>query len=176
MPIEGGWVREVFAFEGAVVVRSRTELGNRLTVVDPETNEVAVSRLIEGESGFDWRDPEQDYSLGAGDRSLWIGGGFHSRDLARIDPRTARRQGEPLEVERRLGASRPLVGDAGGLWFVGQRVWGGRATLNRLDPETGAVGLTVDLPGRRDPVAFAVGADSAWVLGFDGSLTRIDLG
>ena len=49
-----------------------------------------------------------------------------------------------------------------------------RRTLSLFDPATGEVLTFVDVPGAA-PNAMAIGPDSAWVLDYHGTLTRIEL-
>ena len=129
VPIPGDWVREVFAFEGAIVVRSLAAGESRLTVIDPAINEVVASRPINAAL-----DPGPFVEW---DGALWTGIG---RKLLRFRPETARPEGQPIPVGTTISWS-SLLADRSGFWFVGynpNRPKAG-ASVVRFNRDTGEI-------------------------------------
>jgi len=142
--------------------------GTAITAVDAATNVVLETAVV--------RVPEDlDSSIGplvARNGEVWAGNGYL---LVRIDPRTGRLLGEAAELPAALAAGL-LTSDDRGLWFLGYngRTGSGLRTLSLFDPQTGEIQTFVDVPGIA-PNAMAVGPDSAWVLDYHGTLTRVEL-
>jgi streptogramin lyase len=92
--------------------------------------------------------------------------GHATRNLTRIDPRTARTSGARLDAGRDPAA---LALGAGSLWIVNRAP----GTVTRIDPATGRARSAIPV-GRR-PDALAVGSRAVWVLNSgDDTLTRVD--
>jgi hypothetical protein len=164
IPVGGDWIREIFAVDGAVLVRglgggdNPASAHERWTAIDTATNEVVASR----------RGNLEDGPFVAWDGVVWAGAGHK---LVRIDPQTAQVRGDPLPVDKPIAGTSVLAGE-GGLWFLANET---SASINRFDPVTGQVDVDVplDLPG--NPIAMALAPGAIWLLNYEGSLTRIDL-
>jgi streptogramin lyase len=98
-----------------------------------------------------------------GEGSVWVAHPFRGR-VTRIDPRSGRVEGEPLETG--TGALDVAVGD-GAVWVAHPR----DDSVSRIDPRSGEVTSIEVL----EPVALAVGEGAVWVASEQlGHLTRID--
>ncbi len=99
----------------------------------------------------------------AGGGAIWAGAGDR---LLRIDPQTGDAIAQiPASIDLDLDYA-----DDGSIWFL--RTWD---ALQRLDPTTGKIDITVQLDRKPIPVAIAVAPHSVWVLTYGGTLTRIAL-
>lgn len=158
--LQGGWVREVFAVEGRIVVHTRGgEDVNGLTVIDPATGKVVASNGFKEAIFTEW------------DGSIWAGA---TDEILRIDASTA----EIVETTPAGSyiTQSSIAGGAGAIWFVGHDAEGNADAATRLmrfNPESGRVDASIDVGG--DPVALEVGGGAVWVLGYDGTLTRVDI-
>lgn len=164
IPVEGDWIREIFALDGTVLVRSlvgKDSTLTALTVIDPTSNRVVASNRMEKPHG----------PFVAWEGVVWAGAG---RELLRVDPHTGRLLGDPIFVERGVSLTSLLAGE-GGIWFVGYEPDDERdpATVDRLNAETGEIDVSLDPP--EAPIAIAMDKDSIWLLNYEGSLTRIEL-
>lgn len=99
----------------------------------------------------------------AGGGAIWAGAGDR---LLRIDPQTG---DVTAQIPTGIGLDLEYAED-GSIWFL--RTWD---ALQRLDPTTGKIDITVKLDQKPIPVAIAVAPDSVWVLTYGGTLTRIAL-
>jgi hypothetical protein len=164
IPVGGDWIREIFAVEGAVLVRSLgggddpATAHERWTAIDLATYEIVASR----------RGNLEDGPFVAWDGLVWAGAGSK---LVPIDAKTAQIRSNPVPVGKAIAGTSLLAGE-GGLWFLAME---SRATINRFDPATGGVDVDVSLGLPANPIAMALGPGSIWVLNYEGSLTRIDL-
>jgi hypothetical protein len=166
IPVEGDWIREIFALDGTVLVRSlvgedSTLTGTVLTVIDSATNRTVASRRMDEPHG----------PFAAGDGVIWAGAG---RKLLRVDPHTGLLRGDPLFVGKGVSFTSLLAGE-GGIWFLGYEPDDERvpATVDRLNVVTHEIDASVDPP--EAPVAMAMAEGSIWLLNYEGSLTRIEL-
>jgi DNA-binding beta-propeller fold protein YncE len=166
IPVEGDWIREIFALEGMVLVRSlvgedSTLTATRLTVIDPENNRIVANRRMDEPHG----------PLVAWDGVIWAGAG---RNLLRVDPYTGGLLGDPLFVGKGVSFTSLVAGEAG-IWFLGYEPDDERvpATVDRWNAVTRTVDVSVDPP--EAPIAMARGQGSIWLLNYEGSLTRIEL-
>ena len=166
IPVDGDWVREIFALDGTVFVRGlagedSTLTGTVLTVIDPATNRIVESRRMDEPHG----------PLTEWDGVVWAGAG---RKLLRIDPHTGGPLGEPLVVGKGVSLT-SLVVEEGGIWFLGYEPGDERvpATVDRWNTRTHEIDVSFDPP--ESPVAMAMGQGSLWILNHEGSLTRIEL-
>lgn len=165
IPLRAGSAREVLANDVAtwawILERSRngTVVGNgTLEKIDPASNRVVSSLDLDV------------HSPALGEQGFWAG---RDCSLVEIDPQG----GSIVDVASVGQASFQLLDQgAGGIWFFGQRCDGqGRPRLVRFNPGTHEVDVSVALPDDMSPIDLAVGDRSVWVVGYEGSLTRIDL-
>ena len=63
---------------------------------------------------------------------------------------------------------------AGGVGSVSPKE--GRDTISRWNPVSATIDLTIDLPPAAGANVIATSTDAVWVLGFGGTITRIQLG
>jgi DNA-binding beta-propeller fold protein YncE len=163
IPLESSYARDVFLAGGAVWVHERevsnsTVYDSILTKVDPGLGRVAGSLRLAEHSAF-----------ATLDGSIWAVDGS---DLVRIDPATAEVVGEPVRVGM-IGYGALLRPGEGGLWFFSGTEK--NPVLQRFDPGQGAVDVTIDLPPDATPIDLMLSPGAAWVLDYEGSLTRIAL-
>jgi len=101
----------------------------------------------------------------AGDGAIWLPTGS---ELLELDPQT----GEAVSrFDLAVGGDFELAPDRS-LWCLCGFGWN---ELQRLDPNSGKVDVTVHLDRRPIPTAMALALDSVWVLTYDGTLTRVEL-
>jgi hypothetical protein len=163
IPLESAYARDVFLAGGAVWVHERetsnsTVYDSILTKIDRGLGRAAGSLRLAEHSAF-----------ATLDGSIWA---IDGNDLVRIDPDTAQIAGEPVRVGM-IGYGALLRAGEGGLWYFGRE--DGEAVLQRFDPAQEAVDATIELPPDSTPVDLALSAGAAWVLDFNGTLTRIEL-
>lgn len=157
IPLAQAYGHFIFSFGSSIVAMTNettaTAIGNGvINVIDPSTNAITASVQLDA---YVWP--------AAGDGSLWVTTGTI---LERIDPQS----GEVLDAVRLESTGDSLAFGAGGVWSVGAN---GRTSISRWDPSLGTVDLTVDLPRGADANVIAASTDAVWVLGFDGSVTRV---
>ena len=163
--LPAGAAREVLADDVAtwawILERSQngTVVGHgTLEKIDPATDRVISSLDLDV------------HSPGLGELGLWAA---HECSLVQIDPR-----GGSVVEEAAVGqpSFQLLDQGGGGIWFFGQRCDGrGRPRLVRFNPDTNEVDVSLALPEDVSPIDLAVGDESVWVVGYEGSLTRIEL-
>jgi hypothetical protein len=171
VPLTANWAHTIVAADGHLLVIEggprAVNVGGQITSIDPETD--AVAAWTELGSSYSatgpvvWRD------------EAWVAveGGF-----ARFDAATGELVDRSSELDpARLSLGRmSLEADDTGIWFLGyDGVQGdGPVRLARFDPGTDTVTELVTLE-EGNPVAMAIGPDSAWILNYEGTLTRVDL-
>jgi hypothetical protein len=165
IPMPSEYVRGVLVAGGAVWVHPReveasTVGSGYLVRVDPEANEITETLDVSMEP------PEFR------DGSLWA---HHGDAILRIDPATA----SIAERYQGVGLSHygVLRSGAGGLWFLlaDDTPGEGGAPVVRFSPEAGEVDVVVELDPGVIPIDLALTDSSVWIVGYEGSLTRVDL-
>jgi Tol biopolymer transport system component len=164
IPFEAQWWGSLVVVDGAIwvtemSVKNYTVQGD-LTLVrlDPATG----AEMTRVPFGTVYGTPASTSPVAAGG-AIWAGAGDR---LLRIDPQTG-------DVTAQIPASIGLdleYADDGSFWFL--RSWD---ALQRLDPTTGKIDVTVQLDRKPIPVAIAVAPHSVWVLSYGGTLTRVAL-
>lgn len=153
----GGAYAGIAAGAGSIWVAHDVDEGG-IDRVDPATGEGTEHLSLPNAS-----------AVTAGRDAVWAtfgDAGRATRNLTRIDPRTARTSGARLDAGRDPAA---LSLGAGSLWVVNRAP----GTVTRIDPATGRVRSAIPV-GRR-PDAVAVGPRAVWVLNSgDDTLSRID--
>ncbi len=150
----------IFA-EGGVIVAQMNEttsdvVGDTvLDFIDPATNTVIRTEPLRG---YAW--------LGAGGGRLWLA---TDRTLEALDPGT----GEVAATYSVPNTGGALTVGEGGVWFLNPTH---RDSIHRLNPDTGVVDLSVDLPDQTGPIAMALLPGAVWVLNYEGSITRVAIG
>ena len=165
IPLPSGSAREVLAnhaFTWAWILErdaSGAVVGNgTLERIDPASDRVVSSLDLDV------------HSPALGERGLWAA---RECSLVEIEP-----EGGSIVSEVSVGrASYQLLDQgAGGIWFFGQPCDGrGRPRLVRFNPDTNEMDVSLTLPEDVSPIDLAVGDESIWVVGYEGSLTRIEL-
>jgi streptogramin lyase len=137
---------------GAGGVWVTTRLG-KVTRIDPSTGRAkSVARVGPLPAG-----------VAVGDGLVWVTG-LHDHSLRRIDPRTTRVVGDPIDIGR---LPRDVAVGEGAVWTANKH----DNTVSRVDFGTGEV-RTIRVG--KAPVDVAVGAGSVWTANFgDGTLSRI---
>ena len=139
--------------------------GDRLVMIDPDTNRVRDAVAINGSvalavgHGAVW-------NLVPGGASASFGGAAVSAPLQRIDPAT-----------RAVTASIPVAGDAIAIAAGADTIWVGTQTgrLISVDPETGVVAATID--AGKSVSGVAADGEGVWVAnGGETTVRRIDPG
>jgi hypothetical protein len=155
------YVRRIAASTAGVIIEEYVWPGpsTLLERIDPETGIVETidpAPLASHSNVVQWRD------------QIWL---TSDSGLIRVDPTTGRAIGDPVrggEVVNWLEAP-----GSDGIWFFVGR------TLARFDPVTRSLQQVVDLANDiLRPVSInvlAIGGEAAWILGYDGVLTRLDL-
>jgi hypothetical protein len=110
---------------------------------------------------------------GIGELGLWAARGCV---LVRIDPKAVRVVEERPEAGCVFRSSQLDVGE-GGVWYLrvveeGPQVWD-RTRLVRFSPFFGEVDVSIN-PGE-SPIDVTLAEGSVWVLGYEGSLTKVEL-
>lgn len=164
------YVRRITAAGGGVVATELEWSGNEgpctvLTAIDPATMTISAREPVGGPGCGGAR-------LFAWNGEIWAsaGGG-----LQRVDPITAQLFGEPIPFEPHRFPRSFLLATERELWFGAYPGGDGNRPdrLARLDPATGTIEYFTEAGGT-DAVLDADG-HTIWTLGFDGTLTRIDL-
>ena len=117
----------------------------------------------EPRSGETSRNAMRDMAIGEG--ALWVVGDVADRRVFKVDLRT----GRILHETRLRFAPRSIAVGEGGVWVTGSI----DDVLARLDPASGEVAGTINVPNGAAGVA--TGAGSVWVASsLDGSVSRVD--
>jgi DNA-binding SARP family transcriptional activator/ABC-type branched-subunit amino acid transport system substrate-binding protein len=151
-----------------VVTGVRTEEGKAtvsdLVRLDPVSGEQLASTRLRPANGKEFRIPPQLVAVGGG--AVWAIG--RTGWLHRIDSRTG------ATAIRRTPAAEEVAAGAGQVWALTDGPRGPR--LVELDPATGAVTRSVDVPAT-EPGSLAVGNGAVWLTdAAAGTLWRIDSG
>jgi hypothetical protein len=160
VPVDGDWIRDVVGSPDSVAVLTRNGESFHLTVIDARTNEATTS--VDAPIGA--------YPFAEDGGYLWAASGT---SLLKIDAATA-----DVVEEHSIGAH--AYGDAiapgpDGVWLLGDDP--NTPSVDELvlfDPETGTVTSSVAAPW--DVVAMVASPGTVWVLTYDASVTRVDLG
>jgi Tol biopolymer transport system component len=159
------WAHWIGSAGGMIVVHEhRTFSGGRggvFTAIDPSTNEIVWTVEPEG----NWT----TWGMATWDDLVWT----TAHDVLGLNAAT----GEVLDlVDAPIATSGTgMVSGEGGIWLVGYNPSGGRSiTLNRLDPASGLIDLSAEVP-EAGGIAIAAGNGAVWVLEYEGTVTRIDL-
>jgi hypothetical protein len=156
IPLDATYGHLIFAFDNSIVAQTNvvrdTVGGTVLNVIDPTLATVVKSAPLRT---YAWLAPDET--------RLWAVDG---REIVSIDAAT----GDVLD-----SWSIPSTGDAiaageGGVWFPSPR-----AAINRFDPSTEQVDVSVPLGRGSTPIAMAVAPGSVWVLDYGGTITRVGL-
>ena len=171
IPLTANWAHTIVAADGYLLVieggSRAVNVGGHITSIDPTTE--AVMARAELGSSYSASGPV----VWRGEVWVAVESGF-----ARFDAATGALIGRSSELDpARLSLGRAtLEADDTGIWFLGyDGLQGdGPVRLARFDPGTDTVTELVTL-GEGNPVAMAIGPDSAWILNYEGTLTRVDL-
>jgi hypothetical protein len=167
--LESDYVRQVVAIDGAVMVNELVWSGNEgpcgiLTTIDPTDGTVVVREPIEPGCG--------GAKLMVWDGRIWAVLGEQFRPL---DPMTSRPDGVGFNFAPQHSPRGFILADTTGIWYAAYPGGNGNGpdTLTRMNPADGHLDeyITLDHGGR----AAVVLDGSLWTLGFEGTLTRIDL-
>ncbi len=166
IPLAGSSPRRIFAVDGSIWVYDTQGLqgapNGTLRRIDPSTGSVVDTvPLANYESVGVPRGPV-----------IWIERGGA---LLRLRASTGEFVGTPVRVAKGIRATQMVAGD-GGVWFSGYDPSHASVhdVIHRFDPSTGRVEVSVE--DARGPVAMALAPRSLWVLNYNGSLERVDLG
>ncbi len=163
-PANGSAGRRIFAADGGALVDLTSPSGGAyhtitwVTAINPSTGEILASSLLR----------MMPYAaMAEGDGHIWAATG---RSLEQIDPATGKTIFDPANVSNTGDVL--AVGD-GRVWFLDPE---NRGVLHGYDPVTGTVDVNVDLGKASTPIAIATSPGSVWVLDYEGTLTRVELG
>lgn len=168
IPLEvTGSPSRVFIGDGAmwVVAYLDGDPGSALMKIDPETGDVVATL-----------DPPVD-GPGIGAFGMWAASGpweAHGCTLVRIDPIAVRIVEERPQAGCPVPASQLDIGE-GGVWYLRGDEDAPRARLVRYNPVAEDVDVTIDLGEGVSPVDVTLTEGAVWVLGYEGSLTRVQL-
>jgi hypothetical protein len=160
--LDTDYVRRVLLVEDTVVVDERYwegEHGGPYTLL--ESFDAFSGRRLATWRPRGGRAPQE---LAHWKHELWAG---LAHSLVRLDPRTFQEIGTPIPGASTNGSG--LAGSRQGIWFVE----GGSNRLSLFDPRRRAVMRVLDVR-RFSPVAMDVGRHAVWLLGYEGTLTRIE--
>jgi streptogramin lyase len=165
-PIDAEWWGGLVVEGGAIWVREMS--GRNSTVLGPAT----LVRLEPGTGAVLARVPaaDEDGVMGSirpvpGEGVIWLPVGS---ELLELDPQT----GDVLSrFDLDVGGDLEPAPD-GSLWCLCGFGWN---ELERLDPGSGKVDVTVHLDRKPIPIAMAVAPGSVWVLTYDGTLIGVRL-
>ena len=143
-------VRAVAFGEGSVWAALEAE--GKVVRIDPEAGAVTDSILVDGQP--------RDVALGEG--AAWV---TSRGSVSKIDPGTNRSE-VVRRFDARVGSPGVAVG-AGSVWAIGPD-----ETVLRIDPASGDVVETVDLPSSGRVVAFGEG--SLWIGMSNSDVARVD--
>jgi len=162
------YVRSITAAGGGVVATELEWSGNQgpctvLTAIDPVSGEIIAREPVGADCG--------NVELIEWNGEMWASGA----GLRRIDPTTARIVGEPILFDPEHFPRSFVVAIGNEVWFGayprGDGVRPDR--LARLDPATDSIEYYMEVGGT--DAVFAPATRTIWIMGFDGTLTRVDL-
>jgi Tol biopolymer transport system component len=162
-PLNANYGRRIFAGDGGAIVDlteppSGAIDSTQVMEINPKTGDVLATVWLR----------RLPYSAMAEDKGqLWAATG---RTLEQLDPTTGETIGDPAAVSN---TGDVLAVGEGRVWFLDPN---DRSVLHGYDPATGTVDVNVDLGKASTPIAIATSSGSVWVLDYEGTLTRIDLG
>jgi hypothetical protein len=159
IPLDATYGHYVFATQGSIVaqtneVHQHTVAGTVLNVIDPASNTIETSKPLDTHA---WPAADED--------GLWA---LDGRSIMSIDPAT----GNVLDSWDVSNTGDAIAAGEGGVWFLDPSL---RAAINRFDPSTGQVDMSVRLDRDSTPIAIAVAPGSVWVLNYEGTVTRVGL-
>jgi len=166
--LPSGYVRSITAAGGGVVATELEWSGNQgpctvLTAIDPVSGEIIAREPVGADCG--------NVELIEWNGEMWASGA----GLRRIDPTTARIVGEPILFDPEHFPRSFVVAIGNEVWFGayprGDGVRPDR--LARLDPATDSIEYYMEVGGT--DAVFAPATRTIWIMGFDGTLTRVDL-
>lgn len=157
IPLDATYGHYIFAVQGSIVaqtneVHQHTVAGTVLNIIDPTSATVVKSVPLRT---YAWLAPDET--------RLWA---LDGRTIMSIDPAT----GNVLDTWSISSTGDAIAAGEGGVWFPSPR-----AAINRFDPSTGQVDLSVRLDRDSTPIAMAVAPGSVWVLNYEGTVTRVGL-
>jgi streptogramin lyase len=160
IPLPGAYGRSVVVVDGSVFVSIATSSaeqgggvgGTTIVRIDPVANTIT-----------DRQDFPSGAALAAGDGEAWLATGM---DLVRLDPK----DGTPATTYRVANSGDAIAVGDGGVWFFERST----RRLARLDLATNDV-TTAQQDEGGDRIAMAVGPGSAWAVGWDGVVTRVQM-
>jgi TolB protein len=160
IPFDATYGHYIFAVRGSIVaqtnaVHNDTVGGTVMNIVDPATNTIERSVPL---GSYAWP--------AAAEGGLWALDGGTIRS---IDPAT----GEVLDRWEISNTGDAAAVGEGGVWFLDPSH---RTRVNRFDPDTGRVSVSINLDRDSTPIAMAVAPGSVWVLNYEGTVTRVALG
>jgi dipeptidyl aminopeptidase/acylaminoacyl peptidase len=159
VPLDATYGHYIFAVQGSIVVQTNavhrdTVAGTVLNIIDPATNTIGTPV------------PLGTYAWPAADETrLWA---LDGRTILSIDPAT----GTVLDSWEISSTGDAATAGEGGVWFLDPSH---RAAVNRFDPSTGRIDLSVRLDRDSTPIAMAIAPGSLWVLNYEGTVTRVGL-
>ncbi|MGH2594628.1 MAG: hypothetical protein ACRDH7_01540 [Actinomycetota bacterium] len=159
IPLPEAYGHYLFAFGGSILAFTNETadnvVGNSVVdIIDPMTD--SLVRLV----------PLGAYVWPAAGDSTWASTGT---TLERLDASSGDVIGAwPLE-----STGDALSVGAGGVWSVSPKE--GRDAISRWNPVSTTIDLTIDLPSGAGANVIATSTDAAWVLGFGGTITWIQL-
>jgi len=162
------YVRRITAAGGGVVASELEWSGNQgpcmvLTAIDPASAEIMAREPVQPDCG--------NVRLIEWNGEIWASGA----GLQRVDPTTARIVGEPILFDPEHFPRSFVVAIGNEVWFGAYP--GGNGVrpdrLARLDPATGSIEYYIEVGGT--DAVFDPATTTIWILGFDGTLTRVDL-
>jgi hypothetical protein len=167
--LESDYVRQVVAIDGAVMVNELVWSSNEgpcgiLTTIAPTDGTVVVREPVEPDCGW--------ANLVVWDGKIW---GVLGEQFRPLDPMTTRPDGVGFSFAPQHSPRGFILPDTTGIWYAAYPGANGNGpdTLTRMDPTDGHLDeyITLDHGGRSAVVLDG----SLWTLGFEGTLTRIDL-
>jgi hypothetical protein len=160
IPLDATYGHHIFAVQGSIVaqtnvVHGNTVAGTVMNIIDPATN--SIETPVPLGTYASWPATAED--------GLWALGG---QTIMSIDPAT----GNVLATWSISNTGDAAAAGEGGVWFLDPSH---RAAINRFDPSTGQVDISVRLNRDSTPIAMAVAPGSVWVLSYEGTVTRVGL-
>jgi hypothetical protein len=160
IPLPGAYGRSVVVVDGSVFVSIATSSaeqsggvdGTAVVRIDPDTNTI-----------IDRQDFPSGAALAAGDGEAWLATGTN---LVRLDPG----DGTPESTYRVANSGDAIAVGDGGVWFFERST----RRLARFDLATNDVTTAQEDRGG-DRIAMAVGPGSAWAVGWDGEVIRVQM-
>ncbi len=159
IPLDATYGHHIFAVQGSIVAETNavhhdTVAGTVLNIIDPVSDTVTKSVPLETYAG-----PVAD------ETDLWA---LDGRTIKSIDPAT----GEVLDTWGISNTGDAAAVGESGVWFLDPS---NRAAVNRFDPSTGRIDLSVRLDRDSTPIAMAVAPGRVWILNYEGTVTRVAL-